>query len=213
MDLPLNNQLKKRSQIELAQLQDEVIDIIYSINQKAVLHGGTAIWRCYDGSRFSEDLDFYVKLTSDFEEKLAKETTKRGFSITKLRKTDNTIFAKITNGKTVVSIELVLREKKGTVVFYNNADGTSLNILSLTKEELLLEKAIAFKNRKLIRDIYDVYFLMQTTPIENIKPELREITEKFENPADEKNLKALIYKGVTPTFRQMIEAIKRRIQK
>ncbi|MFH1391930.1 MAG: nucleotidyl transferase AbiEii/AbiGii toxin family protein [Candidatus Diapherotrites archaeon] len=213
MNIPIKNQLKKKSQAELAELQDEAIDIVYSINQKAVLHGGTAIWRCYDGSRFSEDLDFYAIIQPDFEKKLVKETSKRGISVIKFKKTNNTVFSKITNGKTIVSIEIALREKKGTVIFYNNANGTSLNILSLTKEELLMEKANAFMSRKLIRDIYDVYFLLETTPIENIKNELLKIVAEFGVPVDEKNLKTLIYKGVTPTFKQMLEAIKRRIRK
>lgn len=213
MNIPIKNQLKKKSQAELAELQDEAMDIVYSINQKAVLHGGTAIWRCYDGSRFSEDLDFYARIPADFGEKLSKEADKRGLSIIKFRKTDNTIYTKLTNGKTVVSIEIALREKKGTVVFYNNADGTSLNILSLTKEEIIMEKATAFRNRKLIRDIYDVYFLLETTPIENIKNKLSKIVNEFDGPVDEKNLKTLIYKGVTPTFKQMLEAIKRGIRK
>ncbi len=43
MRIPLGKQLKKRSQIEVAILQDELVDIIYSIVDDAVLHGGTAI--------------------------------------------------------------------------------------------------------------------------------------------------------------------------
>jgi len=211
MDLPIKNQLQKRSQIELAQLQDEVIDLVYSINQKAVLHGGTAIWRCYDGSRFSEDLDFYANPEPDFEKKLIQETTQRGLSATKFKKTSNTVYSKISNGKIIVSLEIALREKKGTTVFYKNVNGTTLNILSLTKEELILEKALAFKNRKLIRDIWDVYFLMETASFEKIKNELKKTINEFDKPIDEKNLKILIYRGVAPTFKQMIESIQGRI--
>ncbi|MFH1246948.1 MAG: nucleotidyl transferase AbiEii/AbiGii toxin family protein, partial [Candidatus Micrarchaeota archaeon] len=59
MNFPLANKLKKRLHLETATLQDEVVDLIYSISSP-VLHGGTAIWRCYAGNRFSEDLDFYM---------------------------------------------------------------------------------------------------------------------------------------------------------
>ena len=37
-------------------LQDEVMQIVYGIDSKAVLHGGTSIWRCYGGKGFPEDL-------------------------------------------------------------------------------------------------------------------------------------------------------------
>ena len=60
MKLPLFNRLKKRQHRELALLQDEITDIVYRISDEAVLHGGTAIWRCYGGNRFSEDIDIYI---------------------------------------------------------------------------------------------------------------------------------------------------------
>ena len=47
--------------LRLAELQDEVIDIIYNrVEPDATLYGGTAIWRCYGGNRFSEDIDIYL---------------------------------------------------------------------------------------------------------------------------------------------------------
>ena len=59
MRIPLANQLKKRQQVETAFLQDEIIRLVYLTTEEMVLHGGTAIWRCYSGKRFSEDLDLY----------------------------------------------------------------------------------------------------------------------------------------------------------
>ena len=67
MRIPLANKLKKRLHSETAFLQDEVIDIVYGLEPNAVLHGGTAIWRCYQGNRFSEDLDFYFIIGENLE--------------------------------------------------------------------------------------------------------------------------------------------------
>ena len=71
MKLPLANQLKNRQQVETAFLQDEIIRLVYLITDDMVLHGGTAIWRCYSGKRFSVDLNFYSStfsgLTKQFE--------------------------------------------------------------------------------------------------------------------------------------------------
>ncbi|MHB1812966.1 MAG: nucleotidyl transferase AbiEii/AbiGii toxin family protein [Thermoplasmataceae archaeon] len=67
MKIPIANQLKKRQQVEIASLQDELISLMYAVSDDLILHGGTAIWRCFSGKRFSEDLDFY---SISFPEKL-----------------------------------------------------------------------------------------------------------------------------------------------
>jgi predicted nucleotidyltransferase component of viral defense system len=200
MDVPLKNLLKKRSQQELASLQDEVVDLLYSVDSTAIFHGGTSIWRCYGGRRFSEDLDFYLIPKNNFKEKLVKEANKRGLEITKFRQTDNSIFSKVSSGRIECSLELALREKKGVFGFYTKVDGSTINIFVLTKEQLILEKARAFVNRKLIRDIYDVFFLIDKVNLIEIKDELLKIINLFEEPLDEKNLKALIYSGISPTY-------------
>ena len=55
------DKLKKKMHKDIALLQDIFIDILYEIFPDCVLHGGTAVWRCYNGTRFSEDIDVYIK--------------------------------------------------------------------------------------------------------------------------------------------------------
>ncbi len=43
-------------------VEDEVLDIIRNRYDGFILHGATAIWRCYGGHRFSTDLDFITNL-------------------------------------------------------------------------------------------------------------------------------------------------------
>ncbi len=212
MKLPLRNVLKKQVQVELALLQDEVCEIMYAVAPNAVFHGGTSIWRCYFANRFSEDLDFYAQVKNSFENDLLIETKKRGLSVSKFRKTENNIFAKISNGRTEVSLEIANRTKTGAIlVQYEKTDGSVINVFSLSKEDLIIEKAHAFLNRKLIRDIYDVYFLSSSTDLTKIKTELKEFVSKAPLPIDEKNLKSLLYSGAVPSFEQMLSAIKRRV--
>jgi predicted nucleotidyltransferase component of viral defense system len=59
--IPLSQRLKRRQHIEIARLQDIVMETLYRVFPESVLHGGTAIWRCYSGSRFSEDIDVYLE--------------------------------------------------------------------------------------------------------------------------------------------------------
>lgn len=61
MAIPLILRIKRKKHRELAGLQDILIENIYEILPETVLHGGTAIWRCYLGNRFSEDIDIYIE--------------------------------------------------------------------------------------------------------------------------------------------------------
>lgn len=211
MRLPLGNLLKKQAQVQLASLQDEAADIMYSLCPSAVLHGGTAVWRCYNGNRFSEDLDFYASVGTGFRKSLEIEAHKRNLSLVKFRETENSIYAKISDSRTEVSLEIAKRKKAGILAQYEKADGSFMSIFSLTKEELLVEKANAFLGRKLVRDLYDVYFLSATADAEKARRQLHELAKNAPKPVDEKNLKALLYSGAVPSFRQMLNAIKRRV--
>jgi len=71
--IPLEKRLKKRMDVEIAFLQDEVVEILYAIESRLVLHGGTAVWRCYGGNRLSEDLDFYLHASKSELEKFAND--------------------------------------------------------------------------------------------------------------------------------------------
>jgi predicted nucleotidyltransferase component of viral defense system len=81
--IPLNQRLRRKQHIEIAKLQDFVMEALYRVFPEAVLHGGTAIWRCYSGSRFSEDIDMYLEKDEEKIEQLFREFTKMGFTITK----------------------------------------------------------------------------------------------------------------------------------
>ncbi len=54
---PIAN-LLSGTKLSMAMLQDTLIDLIYdTIQADATLYGGTAVWRCYNGNRFSEEID------------------------------------------------------------------------------------------------------------------------------------------------------------
>lgn len=206
-------QLRRQQHVELALLQDEIVSVAYAISQDFILHGGTAIWRCYNGKRFSEDLDFYCrKLPSNFKELLIVELNKRGLELSKFKQTKSTVFAKIFNARIEASLEIALRQPaQKVVVQYEKTDGTSIDIFSLSVEELLKEKMNAFIGRKLIRDLYDVYFLSGISQkLDSIKAYAKKFFANPPNPIDEKNLKALIYSGVAPSAQSMLEIVKRR---
>ncbi|HRS42757.1 MAG TPA: nucleotidyl transferase AbiEii/AbiGii toxin family protein [Candidatus Diapherotrites archaeon] len=218
MKINLYNRLKKQLHRNIASCQDELVKIIYTIFPEAVFHGGTAIWRCYGGNRFSEDIDLYYYDKKDLVKNLKEGLQAKNLDLIKFKKTDNVVFAKITDKNVEVRLEIRLLErnnqifKNKTIKQYQNIDGSSMTVFCLSPEELLLEKALAYKNRMLIRDVYDVYYL---TSLVNLSAEqkrkFKETIDSWDTPEDEKNLKAIVYLGAIPSFSQLLSEIKRKL--
>ena len=214
MRIPLANKLKKRLHSETAFLQDEVIDIVYGLEPNAVLHGGTAIWRCYQGNRFSEDLDFYFIIGEKLERELTKRIKERNLQLIKYKKTENVVFSKISNNNVEVRLEVnFLPQDKDIVVRpYEKIDGSFIDIFTLSPEQLLVEKINAYNSRRLIRDIYDIHHLIRyQEKKEETNNLLKSFVYKIKKPVDEENLKAIVYTGAIPSFKQILEALKRGI--
>ncbi len=208
--LPLAKRLKRKAQLEIAVLQDIVVEIVYKIDLNAILHGGTAIWRCYAGTRFSEDLDFYLTLHKGFKERFSDECKKYGLEMKKFKKSTNVVFAKVELSGTVVSLEGNFSvRKKGVLASYERVDGSRMPIYTLKPEELVKEKMQAYLSRKFIRDFYDVYFLVTSGAADSslLKNELKEFLRKMPEPKDEQVLKTLIYSGAVPSFKSMKDAL------
>ena len=214
MKLKLINRLKKRSHKELALLQDIVIDIVYEIFPKAVLHGGTAIWRCYQGTRFSEDIDIYldkydVNNIGHFKEKLKN----RKLELKKFKITDNVIYAKIAMNKIIMRLEvsfLKFNHNKIILKKYETIDGNYISIFTLSAEELIKEKVKAYLSRRFVRDIYDIFILLDfVEEKKEIIASLKKLLSNFKQPIDKDILFSLVFYGSCPTTKQIMREIKK----
>ena len=78
-EIPLILRLKRTNHKRIAEAQDLIIKELYGVFDKAVLHGGTALWRCYNGNRFSEDIDVYIPREMKKINQLFKNFEKVGF--------------------------------------------------------------------------------------------------------------------------------------
>lgn len=215
MRIPLYNKLRRQFHREIGLLQDNVVEIVYSLNENAVLHGGTAVWRCFNGNRFSEDLDFYFVPEKNFGELLAKKLSFQNMELVKFKSTGNSFFSKVKRDNVIVSLEVSVRIfKKPIVKEFEKIDGNFLDVFTLPVEELFLEKLNAFKNRKLIRDIYDVYHLSKfVEKNSDFDKKVFGLLDLLPLPVDEKNLKALVLFGAIPSYSQMLEVLKKRFSK
>ena len=209
-EIPLNLKIKKKSQKDLAYAQDILIEELYNFFPNAVVHGGTAIWRCYNGNRFSEDIDVYI-IKNDKQIKIFFDSLERkGFKIIKKRLKENSLYAEVLISNISVKFEATFQVKKSIIKRYETSESFFINIFTLSPEELIVEKINAYLKRKKIRDLYDIYFLLKYVENEEIVSDhLKRLIKNFEKPIDEGNLKAIIIFGAIPNSKQLFEEIKR----
>ena len=172
------------------------------------MHGGTAIWRCYNGNRFSEDIDAYIG--RDLEKlNLFFETLKRkGFFLEKKKINENSIFSTLKFSRTLIRFEALFKKVNGTLKEYEKVNGSLSSVYTLTPEELINEKIAAYLNRLKSRDLYDIFFLLRHVRNDAfVKDSLNKLIKGFKYPIDEKGLHSLILEGLTPTSEKMLNYI------
>ena len=213
MKLKLIDKLKKKIHKDIAFLQDLVIDVVYDTFPNAVFHGGTAIWRCYEGTRFSDDVDVYLNKSELNKIDLFKEKLRqRKLTINKFKITNNVIYAKISFNNIEMRFEASFLGAKGKHIIkpYETVDGNYLNIFTLTAEDLIKEKVNTYLSRHLVRDLYDIFILLNY--VENkkeINNSLKRLLSKYKKPKDEEILKTLVFIGAVPTLQQILMVIKK----
>ena len=214
MKLPIAKQLKKQSQVQIAFLQDEIVDILYSLADDLIFRGGTAIWRCYHGKRFSEDLDFYSLSFTNIMKEFHESVISHGLSVPRIEDTGNVIFSTIRNNDATIRVEINhVSDVTGNLMKYELTDGSNVEVLSLTADQFINEKILAYTDRRYIRDIYDIYHISTNFQLQDLtRQNLMEFLSNLPQPVDEPVLRTLVYTGLAPTFENMIMEMKRRIR-
>ena len=207
--IPLILRLKKQMHRDIAKAQDMVMEEIYAVFENAVLHGGTAIWRCYKGNRFSEDIDVYIAKDNAKIVLLFKNLEKKGFIIKKKKTGKNSLFSNLQLNRTFVRLEALFKKADGSLKEYELSDGNLITVYTLTPEELIEAKVNAYLKRLKIRDLYDIFFLLRyVKKKDEIKNSIKKLINNFKKPVDEKELGVLILEGITPNSEKMLSYIK-----
>lgn len=208
--IPLILKLRKQEYKDIAKAQDLIVETLNEVFSNYTLHGGTAIWRCYNGNRFSEDVDVYIGKNIKKIDEFFNALKKKGFVIEKRRIREASLYSRLRFNRTVVKFEALFKSTKGNLKEYETAEGNLINVYTLTPEEFIKEKADTYLSRFKIRDLYDIFFLIRyVKDISQVKENLKKLTGKFKAPIDEKDLKILIIEGLTPNTEKMLDYIKR----
>ena len=205
--------LKKESQKKIASAQDLIVEEMQKSFKKIVLHGGTAIWRCYKGNRFSEDVDVYIPKNIDEINNFFENLKNGGFILEKVKIGENSLYSNLKFEGTVVRFEALFKLVKGELKEYETVDGNLITLRTLLPEELIKEKLSTYLKRHKMRDLYDIFFLLRYVSDKNkINKDLKKFVKYFKNPIDKKDLQLLIISGLTPNTNQMLEYIKREVK-
>ena len=207
-EIPLILQLRKKTHKDIALAQDIVIKELYNIFDKAIIHGGTALWRCYNGNRFSEDIDVYIPKNKKKINLLFENFQKAGFQIKKRKIGDNSLYSTLNINGTEIRFEALFLDKKPILKDYLDSEGSFISIFTLSPEDLIKEKIETYKKRLKIRDLYDIFTLLKYSNNSNVALELKKFISEFKKPLDESNLKTIIISGIIPTTEDMLNYIK-----
>ncbi len=210
--IPLVLKLKKQAHKDIAEAQDIIIRELYAIFDRAVLHGGTSIWRCYGGNRFSEDIDVYIPDDKKRIDSLFENLKKNGFVLYKKKVTQKSLYSSMELNRTIVRFEALFKKPipKGELKEYETSNGNLITVYTLAPEELIKEKIGAYLNRLKIRDLYDIFFLLRHVKDKGeISKDLKELIRQFKKPIDEKDLRVLIIEGLVPDAESMLDFIKK----
>lgn len=209
-EIPIILKLKKQAQRDVAFAQDILVKELFLVFNDAVLHGGTAIWRCYGGNRFSEDIDAYIPKDEKRLEIFFKNLENKGFKIERKKINKNSIYSSMIINRTAVRFEAVFKKIKGSLKEYEDCRGNFITIITLTPEEIIKEKVQAYQKRLKIRDLYDIFFLLRHIKNkEIIKKDLEAFIRNFKKPIDEPDLRAILLESITPSVDSMLNYIKR----
>ena len=196
--------------LKLAELQDFVIDIIYDrIQPDALLYGGTSVWRCFGGTRFSEDIDIYLDSTA-FEDLLL--VLERYGVLLVWQDPDMPTRIRISRSGTDILLESKPGYAENELHIYYRIDGSTKTISVLSPTELMIRKIEAYQGRRFIRDIYDLYVLTNWLNRSDfiVKSRLSNFLQDLAMPVDEKVLSSLLYAGPKNlNFTTMVNFIRR----
>ena len=220
-------ELKSLVQLEKAKLEDTLIDILYHKYKDLVFHGGTCIWRCYGGNRFSRDIDFYLKADTDDERMRSYHETSEFLKEYKFamkekgyNRSNNTMHF-LVESNVKMKVDINFNYKKGEPVEYTRVDGSKITVLSLLPLQLLNEKIDAYTDKlenagrfkqPEAQDLYDMYQLVQLVSKHDkaTAKRLLHLMARIENepPADMASLGSVIISGVPPSLELMLKRIR-----
>ena len=214
MQEPIEVKLNNSGQVALARLQDAIVEALVEVEPGIIFHGDTAIWRCYNGNRFSEDVDIYATNAQirKLDLGLMWSLSKRNATMEYPTYTDRMVGIRSTDARSKYEAMKTPRGIRSVQAEYVRTDGSKLFVNTLSVKSFISEKIGTYVKRRYVRDFYDLYHLIS---IEKPDGATKSLVKRFlpgaERPIDESKLKDLVYTGIAPSFDTMKTSIEKAV--
>jgi hypothetical protein len=173
-------------------LEIEVLELLNSIKVMDYLYfgGGTMLRLCHNLNRYSTDLDFWLDISSDSKtifNKIKTSLSEKYDLLDSANKRNTLLFEfRSSNFKRNLKIEI----RKGQLNFdwerkiaYSKFTNKQVMVKGLTLNQMMMNKTEALLSRKIIRDCFDIEFLLtrgaELTTNKNKLEVILKITDSF----------------------------------
>jgi predicted nucleotidyltransferase component of viral defense system len=156
--------------IKQEQFEIEVLDRLKSgrFLDSLIFTGGTMLRLCYGLNRFSVDLDFWLYKKIDAEKYFdqLKDFFSKYYSIRDAEHKFYTMLFEISSKNYPRSLKIEIRKKFEQVktefsIAYSKHTNNQVMVRTLSLQEMMNSKIEAFFNRREIRDVFDIEFLIK----------------------------------------------------
>ena len=154
---------------DLEILEIKVLELLNSIKVLDHLYfgGGTMLRLCHNLNRFSTDLDFWLdnSIDSKIIFKKLKTSLSEKYSILDPANKRNTLLFQFRSSNSKRSLKIEIRKEQTNFdwekkIAYSKFSNKQILVNGLTLAQMLNNKIEAALSRKIIRDIYDIQFLI-----------------------------------------------------
>ena len=177
--------------IKQEQFEIEVLDFLNSkrILQNLVFCGGTMLRLCWELDRYSVDLDFWLIREMDFG-KLFKDMKTELSEHYKVKDSANkyhTIIFELKSSTYPRSLKIEIRKEQKKIkvenaIAFSKFNNKQVLLKSVSLKDMMNAKIEAFLNRKEIRDVYDIEFMLKRgVPIETEKENIHLLLKGIES--------------------------------
>jgi len=201
----------------MSQLQDleileiEVLDRLNSIKVLDSLYfgGGTMLRLCHNLNRYSTDLDFWLDISSDsklFYKKI-KKLISDNYKITDAFNKKYTLLFEFRAANVNRNLKMEIRKEKKNFswekkIAFSKFSTKQVMIKGLTLQQMMKNKIDALLSRKIIRDCFDIEFMLLRGIELPVRKEILEEMLKIINTFKEKDFKIVLGSILDPKERE-----------
>jgi len=164
-----------------------------------VFGGGTMLRLCYDLNRYSIDLDFFLLKEINIETFFidVKKCLEKYYEITDAKNKFNTILFEIKSAEYPRKLKIEFRKNIINYdyqqrIAFSKFGNTQIILNVLTLEQALNNKIVAALDRKIIRDFFDIEFIIRCGIKFNIPEDKRNKLKKIINNFGKRDYKVVL---------------------